>query len=769
MRFTSRLRRLLLAFSLATAAAASAALAVPAAEPMAISVYFPDYRVRAGAELALHGTTHLVLFSSKPTEEGGVDFARITPGLLEVGRQARAAGVKVTVCVGGWGRGKLFANAVSTPERRARFADTLATFCAQHDLDGVDVDWEFPRGEREHADFERFLAELSGRLRPAGRLLTVALGYTRPLSEASYAHIDQVNLMCYHPWNPPKGTQREWLEGAVERMLASGLPPEKLLLGVGFYAKEMGGKRRAISYKNLVGEGARTLPESEAGFSGVGRAACDLRLDLVREHGLGGVMVWDYGHDSPDPEHSLLKYLSDRARPEAEPGAPDHGYRGVWYMNQPSGDEYRYKYSGGMATYCAKHNPFAVYRPEVDKTFFCYGGAKRGDDRALLHMVSYFDHATGTVPRPFVLLDKKTTDAHDNPVLSVDDKGHLWVFSTSHGTARPSFIHRSTRPYDIGSFERVEVTFAEGGERKPWDNFSYMQAWHLGPGRGFACFFTRYGQPAKRSICFMASPDGVRWGEVRTLAAIEEGHYQISAAGRERVGSTFNFHPAGKGLNWRTNLYYIESSDGGETWTTAAGEAVELPLTKPQSPALIHDYGAEGLNVYVKDIAFDADDRPVILYLTSKGYQAGPDNGPRQWRTARWTGEQWEIRDAMRSDSNYDMGSLWIEPSGGWRVIAPTDTGPQPFNPGGEVADWRSADRGASWDKGGALTAGSAMNHGYVRRPVGAHRDFYALWADGHGRQPSPSSLYFADANGRVFRLPRHMEGEAAEPEPVQP
>ena len=35
-----------------------------------------------------------------------------------------------------------------------------------------------------------------------------------------------------------------------------------------------------------------------------------------------------------------------------EPDSPrDTGYRGVWYANQPSGDEYRYKYSGGFATY----------------------------------------------------------------------------------------------------------------------------------------------------------------------------------------------------------------------------------------------------------------------------------------------------------------------------------------------------------------------------------------------------------------------------------
>ncbi len=111
----------------------------------------------------------------------------------------------------------------------------------------------------------------------------------------------------------------------------------------------------------------------------------------------------------------------------------DNGYRGIWYMNQPSGDEYVYKYSGGLGTYCAKHQPFAVYSAEAAKTFFCYGGASNNDSRRLLHMVSYFDHRTNKVPRPTILLDKQTSDAHDNPVIAVDGEGYIWIFSTSHG------------------------------------------------------------------------------------------------------------------------------------------------------------------------------------------------------------------------------------------------------------------------------------------------------------------------------------------------
>jgi len=463
----------------------------------------------------------------------------------------------------------------------------------------------------------------------------------------------------------------------------------------------------------------------------------------------------------------------------------DTGYRGVWYYNQASGDEYVYKYSGGLGTYCAKHRPFAVYRPEVHKTFFCYGGTAvdshlrhserdlindgpfcREREGFLLHTVSCFDHTTGTVPRPTVLLDKMTADAHDNPVISVDDDGYIWIFSTSHGRSRPSFVHRSTEPYTIDSFEQVDVTKVEGGAPVPMDNFSYMQAWHL-PGRGFIAFVTRYADPADRTLFFTTSRDGVAWSEWTRLAAIDKGHYQVSIHSEGKCCTAFNYHPEPLGLNWRTNLYYLETTDFGKTWQNAAGEPVDIPLTTPQNNALVHDYGAEDLKVYLKDIRLDSQDRPVILYLVSKGYESGPENGPRVWTTARWSGSRWDINPITESDSNYDTGSLYLEPDGVWRVVAPTESGPQPYNPGGEMAMWSSSDQGASWRKLRDMTCGSQRNHTYARSPVNAHPDFYALWADGHCREPSKSLLYFSNQSGDVFQLPEYMTADSQRPERV--
>jgi hypothetical protein len=114
----------------------------------------------------------------------------------------------------------------------------------------------------------------------------------------------------------------------------------------------------------------------------------------------------------------------------------------------------------------------------------------------------------------------------------------------------------------------------------------------------------------------------------------------------------------------------------------------------------------------------------------------------------RWTGTEWVERPFTTSDHNYDFGSLYIESDGTWRIIAPTDPGPQPWGQGGEIVVWTSRDEGASWERARNLTSQSAVNHGYVRHPVSAHPDFYALWADGDARKQSESSLWFCRKGG---------------------
>ncbi|WP_339709292.1 BNR-4 repeat-containing protein [uncultured Kriegella sp.] len=458
--------------------------------------------------------------------------------------------------------------------------------------------------------------------------------------------------------------------------------------------------------------------------------------------------------------------LAQTVHPDAQYGEGEllnikaNGFRGIWYMNQPSNDEYVYKYSGGMATYTAKHRPFGIYSEKVNKTFFCFGGTDKTNS-TLFHNVSYFDHTTGKVANPTSILDKHTADAHDNPVISLDDAGYIYIFSTSHGTGRPSYVSKSVNPYDITEFRILDATEIANGKKVPFDNFSYFQVWYV-KGKGFMAMFTKYDGWSNRIIGFNTSKDGENWNEWKVIAHIDMGHYQVSGVHEGKIAVAFNYHPEGKGLNYRTNLYYLETNDFGKTWTSVDGQKVELPLTTVENPALVKDFKSEGLNCYMKDLKFDKLGNPVILVVSSKGYESGPKNNPRTWEVFSYN-KKWNNSKVITSDNNYDTGSIYIEKDN-WRIIAPTDQGPQHFNPGGEIAMWTSDDMGISWRKIKQITTGSEQNNNYVRSIVNGQDDFYGIWADGHGRKPSESTIYFCDKGGNAYLLPKETTEEMVLP-----
>jgi len=426
------------------------------------------------------------------------------------------------------------------------------------------------------------------------------------------------------------------------------------------------------------------------------------------------------------------------------------GYRGIWFtLGQPL--PYGDKYSGGLGTYTAKHAQMAVHAPAAGKTFFVYGGA--AGDGHLLAMASYYDHARRCVPRPTIVHDKVgVDDPHDNPTVELDEYGHVWVFVSGRGRKRPGFKYRSAEPYSTAAFEQVTE-----------EEMTYPQPWWI-PGRGFLHLFTKY--TGLRELYWNASSDGRTWTPHRKLAGMG-GHYQTSCRCGASVMTAFNMHVEGA-ADTRTNLYFVQTDDGGETWRAVDGVAVDTPMTDPHCAALIHDYQAAGKLVYLKDITFDRRGRPVILVVVSNDFAPGPTGDPRVWTIVRWMDDRWGFTDVTTSSHNYDTGSLHVD-GDDWRIIAPTEPGPQPIGTGGEMALWRSDDDGATWRRQRDVTTASERNHSYARLPGDAHPDFFAFWADGNPDEPSPSRLYFTDIDGeRLWRLPERMDGEEAAPEAVR-
>jgi chitinase len=55
--------------------------------------------------------------------------------------------LKIIISVGGWTWSENFSDAALTAESRWRFAESLKTFVETYDLDGADLNWEFPTGD----------------------------------------------------------------------------------------------------------------------------------------------------------------------------------------------------------------------------------------------------------------------------------------------------------------------------------------------------------------------------------------------------------------------------------------------------------------------------------------------------------------------------------------------------------------------------------------------------------------------------------------------
>lgn len=431
---------------------------------------------------------------------------------------------------------------------------------------------------------------------------------------------------------------------------------------------------------------------------------------------------------------------------------PAPGYRGIWYtLGQVS--EYGDKYSGGLGTYTADHTPTAIYVSKVKKTFFVYGGTPNALERHLQVCIGYYDHKTKKVSRPTIVCDKKgVDDPHDNGSLCITPDGYIWVFVSGRNVTRLGQIFRSKKPYDISSFEETYRGV-----------FTYPQPYYI-DGKGFLLLFTQYTAPRTRGreLYCSSSVDGRIWSSPKKIAAIE-GHYQVSVQDGNRIITAFNYHPKGS-ADTRTNLYVMQTTDMGETWTTMSGESLSLPLSDPHNPALVDDLRKDGKLLYLNDINIDKDGNPIVLGIVSRYFRPGPKGDPREWTVYHYKNGSWSKHVVCNSTHNYDMGSLYVE-HGKWRIIGPTEPGPQHYGTGGEIAIYQSTDEGQHWKKERTVTSNSKYNHSYVRRPVNANHEFYAFWADGDADHLSPSHLYFCNKKGyRVFQLPYEMKDAAETP-----
>ncbi|MBO0935585.1 glycoside hydrolase family 18 protein [Fibrella sp. HMF5335] len=183
--------------------------------------------------------------------------------------------LNILISIGGWGGCKYFSDVALTDASRQRFADNAVAFLKKYQLDGLDIDWEYPAQigagnlfrPEDKQTFTLFLKALRDRLdqqgkqdnRPAARhyLLTAATGGDTAFvshTELGKAqrYLDYVNIMTYDLYHgndrvtghhsplgqSKKGNQsRNSSISAVEGHVQAGVPIGKIVLGLPFYGR----------------------------------------------------------------------------------------------------------------------------------------------------------------------------------------------------------------------------------------------------------------------------------------------------------------------------------------------------------------------------------------------------------------------------------------------------------------------------------------------------------------------------------------------------
>lgn len=235
---------------------------------------------------------------------------------------------QVFISIGGWGIGDgggddtRFHKMAERAEGRHTFVQNVMKFVQTYQVDGVDLDWEYPDEDTPSADhYVALVNELGDALHAKGKKLTAAVisygkkGYG--MKKEALDKMDWINLMAYDDDYGPNYIKAHSPYSLAIKSLdywikERGVPAHKAILGLPFYSKK-GMGNYGPDYKNLLKDGASPYDDYWKGAFYNGMITIELKTKLAKERGCGGMMIWEISHDTND-EFSLLKAIQRGAK-----------------------------------------------------------------------------------------------------------------------------------------------------------------------------------------------------------------------------------------------------------------------------------------------------------------------------------------------------------------------------------------------------------------------------------------------------------------------
>jgi chitinase len=276
--------------------------------PFAVIGYLPEYR-ELNPDWA-RTATDIIYFSAEPRPDGTLDSTRLSEDrLTQLLALKEQYGTRIYISIGGWDRSSGFASVSADPAIRQTFIANTLEFALAHQLDGVDVDWEFPEDEIQFNNSIALLSEMQTALAPHGMIVSVALSAENGFPLEAYSVVDRIHIMSYD--HAPRHSTYEQALLDFQAFTDAGIPPEKLALGVPFYGRGVDDFNVEASYAEIVSQFQPTRETDEAeGIYFNGIATIQLKTCFARGQHAAGIMIWELGQDTTDAT-SLLQAIGE--------------------------------------------------------------------------------------------------------------------------------------------------------------------------------------------------------------------------------------------------------------------------------------------------------------------------------------------------------------------------------------------------------------------------------------------------------------------------
>jgi chitinase len=295
------------------AAARIAAVAATCDAGQRIVGYQPSWSGTA-QEIEYDKLTHVIYAFIRPTTTGGLTAIDNPQKLQDIVALAHAQKVKVSIAVGGWSdlNNADFQSMAANASYRATFINNIITLINTYQLDGVDLDWEYPAEGSDPANFAILMRELGTAMHARGKLLTAAVAaygfYANGVQTSVFADVDFLNLMIYDGGDGATHSPYSMAVQSLDYWLGRGLPASKAVVGVPFY-----GRPTWKSYRQLVSEGANPTQDIFNGVYYNGTATIKQKAQLAKQRA-SGIMIWELSQDTHDA-NSLVRAINEVIKP----------------------------------------------------------------------------------------------------------------------------------------------------------------------------------------------------------------------------------------------------------------------------------------------------------------------------------------------------------------------------------------------------------------------------------------------------------------------